>query len=310
MWDEDDKDAVRAGVRERMEPGVNKELEKEWVQSHLSRVCRAYSIPDPGVGVLGVRLPQDLLFETLDRVQVGQPVYPATARAYETKGAKTYVGELEKLLALLHAFRTGAMEVCVLMLYSRTAGPRKKGLRTLLTVPPTVLHIPLVRAAFRLAVDPEVRFSNTPPRGVAGIISSVRWAVEAAAFFHIDSAYFIELEFPLGEGKPIVRFNTGQGLASVPATPWVAALLNFATQTVDGDFFGEGDPPIFVSVILSPGHYFVTGVTIADARARTGTPSPAPSPDAPEGTGGPDGPAATPPLPEPRSSTPTGVSPV
>jgi hypothetical protein len=311
-WYADDSDLVQRGIRKWVEPLARKELEKSHVKQHLARVARKYLVTWPDVVVKGVRLPQDLLFRVVNMVQKGKMVSLDLAHSYETKGVKRgfYRMELKGLLHTLHSFWSGGEEAVGLMLFSRTAGPRKKKkLKTILNFPSTMLHVPKLRGIYEQIVDEDLQFSVSLPRAIAGLISSARWAIEAAKFCFTDSAYFIELQFKDDAPTPEVRFNTGRELSANPLTPWVAGLLNSATYTIADQFFAKDEAPIFISVILGPRHHVFTGVRVAGQSAGTSGTSPAPGPAEPEGTDGPDGSAADSPAPEPDTSTSIGASP-
>lgn len=308
-------DRVKATARGRMDAHVQREMVTEEVRTHMARLARGYKFVDPAVGVFGIRLPHDLIAKVTFMYGAGKRVDPTMARGYESGGVSrnTYVKELKKFLGTLNAFYAGAMDVFVLMVYSTTSTRKKKKRRlvTLYATPPTILHLPEIRASFAGAVDPGLEFHAPLSEEVKGVISSVRWAVEACGFYHTDSAQFIEIHFEPFSLYPQIRFNTGRNLARMANQPWVYRLLNQASHTVARGYFADDEPPIFVSVIFGPGHVVFTGVKLrsADAPPHTATADPVRAAAPPSKTSVSDGAAADTPGPEPDRSTPTDGSP-
>lgn len=314
LFEDGTSDRAKVTTQKRVEPLVKAEMRTEEVLTHIVRLARGYDFTLPGVGVLGIRLPRPLISKVCSMFRAGTNIDPTMARGYESWGVarNTYVKELEKFLGILGAFYSGTMEVFVLMIHSLTASRKKKRkLVTLLASPPTIFHLREVRESFIGALDTELVFNAPLSPEIKGVVSSVRWAIEACALFHTDSAQFIEIHFQPMNLHPEIRFNTGRILATMTNNPWICNLLNMATFSVAQGFFEDDDPPIFVSIIFSPEQTAFTGVKIRseDPPPYTASAGPAPVVEPSSKTNAPDGPATDTPGPGPEPPTPTDGSP-
>lgn len=308
-------DQTKVTVHTRIAPLVEHEMATEAVRTHIERLARGYQFVEPSVGVIGFRLPHDLIATVCEMIKAGKNVKSTMARGYESKGVArdTYVKELDRFLGTLSAFHSGSMDIFVLMVYSTTANRKKKRgkLVTLLATPPTILHLREVRESLAESVDPGLEFHAPVSDAIKGLISSVRWAVEACAFYHTDSAQFIEVHFQPLSLHPEIRFNTGRNLAAMANQPWIYRLLNHATHTLAQGFFADDEPPIFVSIIFGPAHFVFTGVKIRseDALPDSASADPVRAADPPSKTNASDAPGADTPSPGRDLPTPTDGSP-
>lgn len=222
---------------------------------------------------------------------------------------KSMSKEAMRLRFLVQSFMSGTMDAYVLILFSRWSG-KKKWVRTMMTVPPTLMHVSWMREKFRQEIDPEIEFSVQLAPEIQGLIGRVRWAIDSAHQCVTDSAYFIEVQLPNIHMEPQVRFNTGRILKNIQ-TPWVGQLLQFAYLTVEQGFFEPDEPIVIMSLILSAELRLVTGVRLraGEASSSTEPADPAPADPDPPGSDAPDGAGADTPGSGPDSPPPTGASP-